>query len=196
MVVGGVPAPGHGAESEPGGAQAAAAHGPGFHAADPNGRPTTVGAMRLGLNLSYLVGADDVAGQLRLTRHAEDLGFDVVWAAEAYGSDSPTLLAWLAAQTTRIKIGSAVMQIPGRTPALTAMTAATPGPAESGPLPAGSRGFRPAGLGGLARRPLRRPAGPDAGVRRHRPNRAGPGDGGLRRASTTGCRCRTGPARP
>ncbi|HEY5847100.1 MAG TPA: LLM class F420-dependent oxidoreductase [Microlunatus sp.] len=81
--------------------------------------------MRLGLNLSYLVGADDVSGQLRLTRHAEDLGFDVVWAAEAYGSDSPTLLAWLAAQTTRIKIGSAVMQIPGRTPALTAMTAAT-----------------------------------------------------------------------
>ena len=55
--------------------------------------------MRLGLNLSYLVGADDVAGQLRLTRHAEELGFDVVWAAEAYGSDSPTLLAWLAAQT-------------------------------------------------------------------------------------------------
>ena len=45
--------------------------------------------MRLGLNLSYLVGTDDVAGQLRLTQHAEELGFDVVWAAEAYGSDSP-----------------------------------------------------------------------------------------------------------
>ena len=81
--------------------------------------------MRLGLNLSYLVGADDVRGQLRLTRRAEELGFDVVWAAEAYGSDSPTLLAWLAAQTSRIGIGSAVMQIPARTPALTAMTAAT-----------------------------------------------------------------------
>ncbi len=81
--------------------------------------------MRLGLNLSYLVGTDDVAGQLRLTQHAEELGFDVVWAAEAYGSDSPTLLAWLAAQTTTIGLGSAVMQIPGRTPAMTAMTAAT-----------------------------------------------------------------------
>ena len=71
---------------------------------DPNGRPATRGRyrgrMRLGLNLGYLVGADDLAGQLRLTQHAEELGFDVVWAAEAYGSDSPTVLAWLAAQTT------------------------------------------------------------------------------------------------
>lgn len=80
--------------------------------------------MRLGLNLGYLVGGDDPGGQLALTRHAESLGFDVVWAAEAYGSDSPTLLAWLAAQTIRIDVGSAVMQIPGRTPAMTAMTAA------------------------------------------------------------------------
>lgn len=81
--------------------------------------------MRLGLNLGYLVGAEDPQGQLRLTTHAEALGFDVVWAAEAYGSDSPTLLAWLAAQTSRIHIGSAVMQIPARTPAMTAMTAAS-----------------------------------------------------------------------
>jgi F420-dependent oxidoreductase-like protein len=81
--------------------------------------------MRLGLNLGYLVGSDDPQGQLRLARHAEDLGFDSVWAAEAYGSDSPTVLAWLAAQTTRISVGSAVMQIPARTPAMTAMTAAS-----------------------------------------------------------------------
>ena len=81
--------------------------------------------MRLGLNLGYLVGSEDPQAQLRLTRHAEALGFDVVWAAEAYGSDSPTLLAWLAAQTSRIHVGSAVMQIPARTPAMTAMTAAT-----------------------------------------------------------------------
>ncbi|SDE44814.1 LLM class F420-dependent oxidoreductase [Auraticoccus monumenti] len=81
--------------------------------------------MRLGLNLGYMVAADDPAGQLRLTRHAEELGFDVVWAAEAYGSDSPTVLAWLAGQTTRIDLGAAVMQIPGRTPAMTAMTAAS-----------------------------------------------------------------------
>lgn len=81
--------------------------------------------MRLGLNLGYLVGAEDPRGQLRLTQHAESLGFDVVWAAEAYGSDSPTVLAWLAGQTSRIGIGSAVMQIPARTPAMTAMTAAS-----------------------------------------------------------------------
>jgi len=81
--------------------------------------------MRLGLNLGYLVGAEDPQGQLRLTTHAEALGFDVVWAAEAYGSDSPTVLAWLAGQTRRIAVGSAVMQIPARTPAMTAMTAAS-----------------------------------------------------------------------
>jgi F420-dependent oxidoreductase-like protein len=81
--------------------------------------------MRLGLNLGYLVSSEDGAGQLRLARQAEILGFSVVWASEAYGSDSPTLLAWLAAQTSTIDVGSAVMQIPARTPALTAMTAAS-----------------------------------------------------------------------
>ncbi len=79
--------------------------------------------MRLGLNLGYLVGRDDPRGQLQLTQHAEALGFELVLAAEAYGSDSPTLLAWLAGQTSRIGIASAVMQIPARTPAMTAMTA-------------------------------------------------------------------------
>ncbi|MCW2811411.1 MAG: putative oxidoreductase [Friedmanniella sp.] len=81
--------------------------------------------MRLGLNVGYLVGSDDPQDLLRLTRHAESLDYAVVWAAEAYGSDSPTLLAWLAAQTSTIDVGSAVMQIPGRTPAMTAMTAAS-----------------------------------------------------------------------
>jgi F420-dependent oxidoreductase-like protein len=81
--------------------------------------------MRLGLNLGYLVGAEDPRGQLQLVQHAERLGFAVVWAAEAYGSDSPTVLAWLAAQTSTIDVGSAVMQIPARTPAMTAMTAAS-----------------------------------------------------------------------
>src|ERR687893_2750078 len=81
--------------------------------------------MRLGLNVGYLVGSEDPVGQLRLTRHAESLGYAVVWAAEAYGSDSPTVLSWLAAQTSTIDIGSAVMQIPARTPAMTAMTAAS-----------------------------------------------------------------------
>jgi F420-dependent oxidoreductase-like protein len=63
--------------------------------------------------------------QLELVREAESVGFDSVWAAEAYGSDAATVLAWLASQTERIKIGSAIFQIPGRSPAMTAMTAAT-----------------------------------------------------------------------
>jgi F420-dependent oxidoreductase-like protein len=81
--------------------------------------------MRLGLNLGYLVGSDDLPGQLRLVQDAESLGYSVAWAAEAYGSDSPTVLGWLAGQTSSIGLGSAVMQIPARTPAMTAMTAAT-----------------------------------------------------------------------
>lgn len=80
--------------------------------------------MRLGLNLGYLSGPD-VRDQIALAQEAERLGYSVVWAAEAYGSDAPTLLAWIAAQTERIDVGSAVMQIPARTPAATAMTAVT-----------------------------------------------------------------------
>lgn len=81
--------------------------------------------MRLGLNIGYLTPWSTPESLLELAREADRLGFAVVWAAEAYGSDSPTLLSWIAAQTERIDIGSAVMQIPGRTPAATAMTAAT-----------------------------------------------------------------------
>lgn len=80
--------------------------------------------MRLGLNLGYW-GAGNDAGNLVLAREADRLGYSVVWAAEAYGSDAPTVLSWVAAQTERIDVGSAVMQIPARTPAMTAMTAAT-----------------------------------------------------------------------
>jgi F420-dependent oxidoreductase-like protein len=65
------------------------------------------------------------ADNLALAREADRLGYSVVWAAEAYGSDAPTVLAWVAAQASRIDIGSAVMQIPARAPATTAMTAAT-----------------------------------------------------------------------
>ena len=80
--------------------------------------------MRLGLNVGYLSGAD-ADEQVALTLEAERLGYQVCWAAEAYGSDAPTLLAFLAARTERIDVGSAVMQIPARSPAMTAMTAAT-----------------------------------------------------------------------
>src|SRR5262249_1131859 len=56
---------------------------------------------------------------------ADKLGFAVVWAAEAYGSDAPTVLAWVAAQTERIDVGSGILQIPARQPTMAAMTAAT-----------------------------------------------------------------------
>ena len=80
--------------------------------------------MKLGLNLGYW-GAGNDAENLALAREADRLGYAVVWAAEAYGSDAATVLTWIAAQTERIDVGSAVFQIPGRTPANTAMTAAT-----------------------------------------------------------------------
>src|SRR5215468_6383630 len=81
--------------------------------------------MRLGLNLGYQAAWTTPADHLALAQEADRLGFSVVWAAEAYGSDSPSILAWIAGQTSTIDVGSAVMQIPARTPAATAMTAAT-----------------------------------------------------------------------
>ncbi len=80
--------------------------------------------MKLGVNLGYW-GAGNDAENLALAREADRLGYAVVWAAEAYGSDAATVLTWIAAQTDQIDVGSAVFQIPGRTPANTAMTAAT-----------------------------------------------------------------------
>jgi len=80
--------------------------------------------MRLGLNLGYW-GAGNDADNLALAQEADRLGYAVVWVAEAYGSDAPSVLAWVAAQTERVDIGSAILQIPARTPAMTAMTAAT-----------------------------------------------------------------------
>jgi F420-dependent oxidoreductase-like protein len=80
--------------------------------------------MRLALNLGYW-GAGNDRDNLALAQEAETLGFDSVWAAEAYGSDAATVLAWVAAQTSTIDVGSAVFQIPARTPTMTAMTAAT-----------------------------------------------------------------------
>src|ERR1700745_1468784 len=62
---------------------------------------------------------------IALAQEAERLGYDSAWAAEAWGTDAVTVLSWLAATTTKIKVCSANMQIPARTPANTAMTAAT-----------------------------------------------------------------------
>jgi F420-dependent oxidoreductase-like protein len=81
--------------------------------------------MKLGVHVGYWglgMGSQD---QLAVVKEAERLGYDSVWTAEAYGSDAATPLAWFAAQTSKIRLGSAIFQMPGRTPALTAMTAAT-----------------------------------------------------------------------
>jgi F420-dependent oxidoreductase-like protein len=81
--------------------------------------------MKLGLSLGYAPPGTNPADLFPLVEEAERLGFDSVWVAEAWGTDAVSVLGWLAAKTERIKLGSAIMQIPGRTPANTAMTAAT-----------------------------------------------------------------------
>src|SRR5687768_13252795 len=81
--------------------------------------------MKLGVHVGYWglgLSADD---QLALVQEAERLGYDSVWTAEAYGSDAATILGWLAQATSRIRLGSAIFQMPGRSAAMTAMTAAT-----------------------------------------------------------------------
>ncbi len=79
--------------------------------------------MRLGLNLGYWGSApvDNVA----LAQEADRLGFHSLWTAEAYGSDAVSPLVWLAAKTEKINVGTAIMQMTARVPAMTAMTAAT-----------------------------------------------------------------------
>ncbi len=62
---------------------------------------------------------------IELAQEAERLGYDSAWAAESWGTDVVTVLSWLAATTTTLKLGAGIMQIPARTPAMTAMTAAT-----------------------------------------------------------------------
>jgi len=79
--------------------------------------------MKLSLMLGYSGAQLDIP--VKLVQRAEELGFHSVWTAEAYGSDAITPLAYLAAVTSRIKLGTAIMQLAARTPANCAMTAAT-----------------------------------------------------------------------
>ncbi len=77
--------------------------------------------MRLGLTAGY--SGAKLSVNMDLILQAERLGFDSVWTAEAYGSDAVTPLAWIAANTSKIRLGTAIMQTPARSPAMTAMTA-------------------------------------------------------------------------
>jgi F420-dependent oxidoreductase-like protein len=81
--------------------------------------------VRLGLYLGYAPPGTNPLELVALAQEADRLGYDSVWAAEAWGTDAVTVLSWIAATTSRIKVGSAILQIPGRSPANTAMTAAT-----------------------------------------------------------------------
>ena len=81
--------------------------------------------MKLGAYLGYWIPGQTPADQLAFAVEAERLGYGSVWTAEAYGSDAATVLAWLAGGTSKIKLGSAIFQMPARSAAMTAMTAAT-----------------------------------------------------------------------
>ena len=77
--------------------------------------------MKLGLNIGY--AARKLSLPLELIAEAERIGFDSVWTSEAYGSDAVTTSAWILAHTKRIRVGTAILQMPARTPTMTAMTA-------------------------------------------------------------------------
>lgn len=79
--------------------------------------------MKLGLLTGY--SGRKINIPLDTIKHAEQLGYDSVWTSEAYGSDAITPAAWILANTTKIKVGTAIMQMPARTPAMAAMTAMT-----------------------------------------------------------------------
>jgi len=81
--------------------------------------------LKLGLNLGYWGIGPRGQDALDITRKAEALGFDSVWVAESYGSDVVSVLAWLAPQTEKIKLGAAIMQVPARAPAAAAMAGVT-----------------------------------------------------------------------
>ena len=80
--------------------------------------------MKLGLSLGYW-GKGQPPGQAEQVALAEELGYDSIWTAEAYGSDALTPLAWLGASTERIKLGTGIVQMSARTPTATAMAAMT-----------------------------------------------------------------------
>ncbi len=77
--------------------------------------------MKLGFLMGY--SGKHIHIPIDLIKHAESLGYDSVWTAEAYGSDAVTTATWVLAQTEKIRVGTAIMQMPARSPAMTAMTA-------------------------------------------------------------------------
>src|SRR5438094_4061362 len=81
--------------------------------------------MKLGLNVGYWGLGITPEQQLEMVTTAEEAGYDSVWRAEAHGSDAAPVLRWLAAKTSRIRIGSGIFPMPARAPAVPRLTAAT-----------------------------------------------------------------------
>ena len=79
--------------------------------------------MKLGLIAGY--SGRSISIPMSTIQHAERLGYDSVWTSEAYGSDAVTPATWILANTETIRVGTAIMQMAARTPAMTAMTAMT-----------------------------------------------------------------------
>lgn len=113
--------------------------------------------MKLGLMLGYwMMGPED---PIDLVLEAERLGFDSVWTAEAYGSDCFSPLCWMGARTSRIKLGTSVMQLSARTPACAAMTATTIDHLSGGRLILGIGVSGPQVVEGWYGQPFSRPLG-------------------------------------
>ena len=129
--------------------------------------------MKLGMQLGY----DDPIGSVAMAQEADRLGFHSVWTSEAWGADAVTVASWIAATTEQIGIGTAIMQMPARTPAMTAMTVATLDQLSGGRVLLGLGTSGPQVVEGLARRPLGQAARPHARVRRDRPRGAAAADG-------------------
>src|SRR3954451_5465526 len=81
--------------------------------------------VKLGFYMGYAPPGTSPLELIELAQEAERLGYDSAWAAEAWGTDAVSVLAWLGASTTTLGLGAGILQIPARTPAMTAMTAAT-----------------------------------------------------------------------
>src|SRR5689334_17316559 len=82
-------------------------------------------SLKLGINLGYFGIGPQGDEAAELVKAAEAAGFESVWAAESYGSDVVSVLSWLIPQTTTIKLGAAILQVPARPPAAAAMAGAT-----------------------------------------------------------------------
>ena len=150
-----------------------------------DGHGVSIVRVRLGYYMGYAPPGTNPVELIARAQHAERLGFDSAWAAEAWGTDAVTVLSWLAATTTTLKVGSAIMQMPGRTPANTAMTAATLDLLSGGRFLLGLGHLGPAGRRGLARAAVGQAARTHARVRRDRPPGAAARDARARRRRTT-----------